>query len=146
MAMKHILIAVPTMAGLMKSKTATTLILLMRQLTRAGIMAEYLNVDSSDIVYARNLFAREMLRLEALDGLLFVDSDMHFRPALVRKMLSLGADVVATAYPKRALDMNQYARAMAAAGGFSPEAKARALANTYHFTCVPSWTAPRPKR
>ena len=143
-AFKHILIAVPTMAGLMKSKTATTLILLMRQLTRAGIAAEYLNVDSSDIVYARNFFAREMLRLEALDGLLFVDSDMSFRPALVRKMLNLGADVVATAYPKRTLDMDQYSRAMAAAGGFSPEAKARALANTYNFTCVPSWTTPRP--
>lgn len=146
MAFKHILIAVPTMAGLMKAKTATTLVLLMRQLTSAGVTAEYLNVDSSDIVYARNFFAREMLRLEVLDGLLFVDSDMQFRPALVRKMLNLGADVVATAYPKRTLDMNQYSRAMAAAGGFSPEAKARALANTYNFTVVPSWSEPKPKR
>jgi hypothetical protein len=145
-AFKHILIAVPTMAGLMKAKTATTLVMLMRQLTRAGIMAEYLNIDSSDIVYARNFFAREMLRIEALDGLLFVDSDMHFRPALVRRMLSLGADVVATAYPKRTLDLNQFARATAAAGGFSPQAKAQALANTYNFTCVPSWDMPRPKQ
>ena len=46
------------MAGLMKAKTTTALVLLMRQLTRAGIMAEYLNIDSSDIVYARNFFAR----------------------------------------------------------------------------------------
>jgi hypothetical protein len=145
-AFKHILIAVPTMAGLMKAKTATTLVLLMRQLTRAGVVAEYLNVDSSDIVYARNFFAREMLRLEALDGLLFVDSDMQFRPALVRRMLNLGADIVATAYPKRTLNMNQYSRAMAGAGGFSPEAKARALANTYNFTVLPSWTAPGPKQ
>ena len=144
MAFKHILIAVPTMAGLMKAKTATTLILLMRQLTSAGIAAEYLNVDSSDIVYARNFFAREMLRLEALDGLLFVDSDMSFRPALVRRMLNLGADVVATAYPKRTLNMDQYSRAMAATEGFSDEAKARVLANTYNFTCVPSWNTPRP--
>jgi hypothetical protein len=145
-AFKHILIAVPTMAGLMKAKTATTLVMLMRQLTRAGVAAEYLNVDSSDIVYARNFFAREVLRLEVLDGLLFVDSDMQFRPALVRKMLNLGADVVGAAYPKRTLDMNQYSRTMVAAGGFSAEAKARALANTYNFTVVPSWTTPRPKQ
>jgi hypothetical protein len=145
-AFKHILIAVPTMAGLMKAKTATALVMLMRQLTRAGVAAEYLNIDSSDIVYARNFFAREMLRLEPLDGLLFVDSDMHFRPALVRRMLNLGADVVATAYPKRTLDMSRYSRAIAAAGGSSPEAKARALANTYNFTCVPSWDTPRPKQ
>jgi hypothetical protein len=145
-AFKHILIAVPTMAGLMKAKTATTLVLLMRQLTRAGIDVEYLNVDSSDIVYARNYFARQLLMLDALDGLLFVDSDMQFRPALVRRMLNLGADMVATAYPKRTLDMNQYSRALAAAEGFSPEAKARALANTYNFTVVPSWTTPKPKQ
>ena len=110
-AFKHILIAVPTMAGLMKARTTTTLVLLMRQLTRAGVAAEYLNVNSSDIVYARNFFAREMLRHEELDGLLFVDSDMQFRPALVRKMINLGADIMATAYPKRALDMDRYSRA-----------------------------------
>jgi len=145
-AFKHILIAVPTMAGLMKARTTTTLVMLMRQLTRAGIAVEYLNIDSSDIVYARNFFAREMLKHEVLDGLLFVDSDMSFRPALVRKMMNLGADVVATAYPKRTLNINRYSRALAAAGGFSPEAKARALANSYNFTCVPSWTTPNPKQ
>lgn len=145
-AFKHILIAVPTMAGLMKARTTTTLVLLMRQLTRAGIDAEYLNVDSSDIVYARNFFAREMLRHEELDGLLFVDSDMSFRPALVRRMLNLGVDVVATAYPKRALDMTEYSRALTAAGGFSPQTQARVLANSYNFTCVPSWTTPLPKQ
>jgi hypothetical protein len=145
LAFKHILIAVPTMAGLMKARTTTTLVLLMRQLTRAGVAVEYLNIDSSDIVYARNFFAREMLRHEELDGLLFVDSDMQFRPALVHKMINLGADIMAAAYPKRALDMDRYSRALAAAGAFSPEVKARTLANSYNFTVVPSWTAPLPK-
>ncbi len=146
MALKHILIAVPTMAGLMKAKTATTLVLLMRRLTRAGVQAEYLNVNSSDIVYARNLFAREVLRSEVLDGLLFVDSDMQFRPEVVMKMLALGADVVGTAYPKRSLNMDQFARAMAELGAFSPQAKGKAMANTYQFTVVPSWTTPKVER
>ena len=146
MALKHILIAVPTMAGLIKAKTATTLVMLMRQLTRAGIEAEYLNVDSSDIVYARNLFARQVLESKTLDGLLFVDSDMQFRPALVLKMLRLEADLVGVAYPKRSLDLDQFARAMAKAGAFSPEAKLKALANTYQYTVVPSWDSIKVER
>lgn len=139
MALKHILIAVPTMAGLMKAKTATTLVLLMRQLTRAGIEAEYLNVDSSDIVYARNLYAREVLNSKTLDGLLFVDSDMQFRPALVLKMLGLDAELVGVAYPKRALNLDQFSRVMAESGAFTPETKLKALANTYQYTVIPSW-------
>jgi hypothetical protein len=141
--MKHILIAVPTMAGVMKAKTATTLVLLMRQLTRAGIEADYLNVDSSDIVYARNLYAREVLTSKTLDGLLFVDSDMQFRPALVMKMLRLDADLVAAAYPKRTLDLDQFARAMAEGGAYTPEAKLKALANTLQYTVIPSWDTPK---
>lgn len=142
MALKHILIAVPTMAGLMKAKTATTLVMLMRQLTRAGVTAEYLNIDSSDIVYARNLYARAVLNSKVLDGLLFVDSDMEFRPALVLRMLARDADVVGVAYPKRALNLDQFARAMAEAGAYTEDAKIRALADTYQYTVVPSWDAP----
>jgi hypothetical protein len=143
MALKHILIAVPTMGGIVKSKTTATLVLLMRQLTRAGVAAEFLNIDSSDIVYARNFYAKLVLNSKNLDGLLFVDSDMHFRPGLVLRMLNLGSDVVATAYPKRALDMDQFAQEMAAAGEFSPKVKAKALADTYQYTVVPSWTSPK---
>lgn len=142
MALKHILIAVPTMAGLMKAKTATTLVMLMRQLTRAGVTAEYLNIDSSDIVYARNLYARAVLNSKVLDGLLFVDSDMEFRPALVLRMLARDADVVGVAYPKRALNLDRFARAMAEAGAYTEDAKIRALADTYQYTVVPSWDAP----
>jgi len=144
--LKHILIAAPTMAGLMKAKTATSLIMLMRQLTRAGVQAEYLNIDSSDIVYARNFFARRVLEAPDLDGLLFVDSDMQFRPAVVLRMLQFEQDVVGVAYPKRALDFDQYSRAMAEEDVFTPETKGRALANTYQFTLIPSWETPRPSR
>ena len=146
MALKHILIATPTTNGVMKSKTATTLIVLMRQLTRAGVVAEYLNVDSSDIVYARNLYARELLKSESLDGLLFVDSDMQFRPALVLKMLKLDRDLVGAAYPKRRLDLDRFARAMAESDDGSPQTQARALARTYEFTVVPSWERPNLSR
>ena len=146
MPLKHILIAAPTMAGLMKAKTATTLVMLMRQLTRAGVEAEYLNIDSSDIVYARNLFARRVLESQDLDGLLFVDSDMQFRPALVLKMLARNAGVVGAAYPKRSINLDQYANAIAKGGGASPKTKASALANTLQYTVIPAWDTPRPER
>jgi hypothetical protein len=131
------------MGGVIKSKTTATLVLLMRQLTRRGIQAEFLNLDSSDIVYARNFYARLVLESPTLDGLLFVDSDMQFRPALVMRMIKLDCGVVATAYPKRALNMDQFAQEMAAANQFSPKAKAKALAETYQYTVVPSWTSPK---
>ena len=143
MALKHILIAVPTMAGIMKAKTATTLVMLMRQLTRAGVEAEYLNIDSADIIYARNSYANHVLTSKGLDGLLFVDSDMQFRPALVMKMLGLEADVVGVAYPKRELNLDKFSRAMAEAGAFSQPAKTKALAKAYNFTVLPSWDSPR---
>ena len=120
MPLKHILIAVPSMGGVIKSKTTATLVLLMRQLTRHGIQAEFLNLDSSDIVYARNFYARLVLESPILDGLLFVDSDMQFRPALVMRMIKLDRGVVATAYPIRALIMVQFAQEMVAAIQFSP--------------------------
>lgn len=148
MAVKHLLIAVPTMAGLMKAKTATTLVLLTRELTRQGVLVDYLNVDSSDIVYARNFFAKQALKIPSVDALLFVDSDMFFAPSLVIRMINLGADVVGAAYTKRSLDMDQFSRAMTAVAqeDYSPEAKARTLANAYNFTVVPSWTSPVVKR
>ncbi|HLI67150.1 MAG TPA: hypothetical protein VKU90_12360 [Caulobacteraceae bacterium] len=146
MPLKHILIAAPTMAGLMKAKTATTLVMLMRQLTRAGVEAEYLNIDSSDIVYARNYFARQVLESKDLDGLLFVDSDMQFRPALVLKMLAREADVVGAAYPKRSLDLETYADVIARGGAQTPRARAKALSNVYQYTVVPSWETPQPGR
>jgi hypothetical protein len=141
--LKHILIAVPTMGGLIKAKTTTTLVLLMRQLTRAGVAAEYLNIDSSDIVYARNYYARQVLESDFLDGLLFVDSDMQFRPFLVIKMLRFETDVVAAAYPKRSLNLEQLTRELSKADGFSLEATAKALSNVYQYTVIPSWNSPR---
>jgi len=134
------------MAGVIKSKTATTLIMTMRHLTRSGIQAEYLNIDSSDIVYARNVFADVVLSSDGLDGLLFVDSDMLFRPALITRMIELNQDVVGAAYPKRTLDFDQFSRALTQGSGFTPEMKNKALSSTYEFTVLPDWHTVRPGR
>src|SRR5258706_12597464 len=139
---KNILVAVPTMGGMMRSRTATTLIMLMKRLTKDGINVEYLNIDSSDIVYARNIYAQALLDNSALDGLLFVDSDMAFRPLLVQRMIALGADVAAVAYPKRSLDIEGFARSISGRDSADPEASAKALAQSYEFTVLPSWEGP----
>jgi hypothetical protein len=144
LTLRHILIAVPSMAGVIKTQTATTLIMTMRHLTRAGIQAEYLNIDSSDIVYARNVFADIVLNSDILDGLLFVDSDMLFRPLLVSKMIEFDRDVVGAAYPKRMLDIDQFSRTVVQEGVFTPEVRNKALSTTYEFTVLPSWHSVRP--
>jgi hypothetical protein len=132
------------MAGVIKTKTATTLIMTMRHLTRAGIHADYLNIDSSDIIYARNVFADIVLNSDGLDGLLFIDSDMFFRPVLISRMIEQGADVVGVAYPKRTLDIDQFSRTVAQEGVFTQELKNKALSSTYEFTVLPSWRSKRP--
>lgn len=130
----------------MKARTATSLVLTMRQLTRAGVAAEFRNMDSSDIVYARNFYANEVLKSDALDGLLFVDSDMEFRPALVLKMLRLGVDIAAAAYPRRALDLGRFARGVATPDGPGPQVIARALAASHQYTVILSWTNPKAEK
>jgi hypothetical protein len=147
MALNHVLICVPTMAGLMKSKTATTLVMLMKRLTRVGIEADYLNIDSSDITYARNLYARLVLESEQRDGLIFIDSDMQFRPALILKMLAHGGDVVGAAYPKRSIDLGRFAAASRGLGDSpSQDEINRAVAGTYNYTVVPAWDRVRPEQ
>src|SRR5256885_1356556 len=80
--------------------TACTLVALMKRLVRAGIECEMQGIDSADIVTARNMFATNVVRSKKFDGLLFVDSDMRFRPELVMKMLAFGVEATAAAYTK----------------------------------------------
>ena len=136
--MKSVLLAVPTMGGIMKSRTAETLVLVTRQLTRAGIDVSFLNVDSSEIVSARNYYGNLILNSPKLDALLFVDSDMLFRPAVVMKMVALDVEAAAAAYPSRKMDMARFTKAMAKHGDMD-----KAHAQSMEFTLIANWNGPR---
>ena len=68
---------------------------------------------------------------------------MQFRAHLVLKMLRFDADVVAAAYPKRSLNLEQLTRVLSKADHLSVEVTAKALSNVYQYTVVPSWNSTR---
>src|SRR6476660_832967 len=94
---KSVLIAVPSTGGVIKAKTTESLVRLMRVLTESGIHAELKNIDGSDVVTVRNVYANLVLNSKRWDSLLFIDSDMQFEPKVVAKMIRLNVEVVGAA-------------------------------------------------
>jgi hypothetical protein len=129
-----ILVAVPTTGGVMKAKTAETLFGIARVLTANGIRADLVNIDGSDVVTVRNAYANRVLRSQRWDGLLFIDSDMAFDPALVLRMVKFNAAVVAAACTTRELDLEKFHQAMLEHGDID-----RAKAESSRFTVLKSF-------
>lgn len=122
---KHILVAVPTMGGVMKSKTAQALFQLSKMLTMQGYNPVMVNVDNSDIVTVRNFYANHVLNSDLFDALLFVDSDMDFEPRLVKRMIELDVGIAAASYTSRELNLEKLAEALKNHGDL-PRARAEA--------------------
>ena len=131
---RSILVAVPTTGGMMKAKTAESLVGLMKVLTKAGINADLHNINNSDIVTVRNLYANMLLESDRWDSLLFIDSDMRFAPRLVSRMLRLNGLVMAAACTKRHIDLEKFGAAMREHGDFE-----RARAESVLFNTLLTW-------
>lgn len=114
--LKNILVAVPSTGGLMKAKTAETLFKIAALLTRNGITPDMVNLNGSDVVTVRNVYANTLLNSKRWDSLLFIDSDMEFDPGLIMKMVRLNAGVTAAACTTRELDLMKFHKAMLAHG------------------------------
>jgi len=104
---KRVLLALPSGAGIVNAGTAVALIELVRELTLHGIDVDVHNIDAAEIVTARDMFANMLYHTPAWDALLFVDSDMAFRPELFLRMIAQGGDVVAAACPRRILHLDR---------------------------------------
>ena len=133
-AIDSILIALPTVSRFMKCETAIAVARTVKELQARGINADLHNIDSAEIVTARDMFANILLHSSKWDALLFVDSDMGFQPELVLKMIASQADVTAAACPRRTLNLEQLI-ASSKAGADLPRAKAQAS----NFTVVFDW-------
>ena len=131
---KHILIALPTVSRGMKSGTAIAVARTALALQARGVMVDFHNIDSAEIVTARDMFANMLLYSDQWDAMLFVDSDMGFEERLVVRMLDQRAEVAAAACPRRTLDLvtliNQ-------AAGHGDVEKARSQAS--QFTIFHDW-------
>jgi len=131
---RHILIALPTASQLMKSATSVAVANAALSLERHGIRVDLHNIDSADIVTARDMFANMVLHSDRFTDLLFVDSDMHFEPDVILKLASHPGQVRAVAYTRRSLDLGLLAEKSVELGNV---AKAAAFASD--FTFKPSW-------
>ena len=132
--MSRVLIALPTTSQTMKSSTAISVANLVKALQANGIEAFLHNIDSAEIVTARDMFANMVVYSEHLDGLIFVDSDMSFDPQVVLRMLGAGGEVVAAACTRRSLDLDRFLAAAQEHGNIQ-----RAIAHASDFTVKLSW-------
>lgn len=136
---RHILIGLPTMGGSMKTGTALAVVDTVQALERRGIATTIHNVDSAEIVTARDMLANMVLHSDSWDGLLFIDSDMAFRPELILKLVDADAEVAAAACPRRQLDLGRFAAGARDHGNIS-----KAIAQASDFTVNFSWKEGEP--
>lgn len=136
---KSVLIAVPSTGGVIKAKTTESLVRLMRTLTENGIHAEFNNIDGSDVVTVRNVYANLVLNSKRWDSLLFIDSDMQFEPKVVAKMIRLNVEVVGAACTTREIDLKKFGEAMRVHGDLD-----RARAESSRFNVLKTWNAKEP--
>ena len=142
----NIVICVPTVSQTMMSSTAITIANVVKALQKANVEADLHNIDSCEIVTARDMFANMLLHSSRWDGMLFIDSDMAFDPRLVLKLLARNEDVTAAACPRRKLDLGQLVSSASADGNLD-----RALAKASEFTVKFEWKAgksppPKPRK
>ncbi len=133
-AIRSILIALPTVGHFMKSDTAIAVAKTVKLLQQRGINADLHNIDSAEIVTARDMFANMVLHSSRWDAMLFVDADMGFPERLILRMVDVEADVTAAACPRRTLDFQRFVAAAQKDGNLD---KARSAASD--FTVGFSW-------
>ena len=133
-SIRHILVALPTVSRGMKSNTAISVAQAVAALQANGVATTLHNIDSAEIVTARDMFANMLLHTPQWDALLFVDSDMGFQPSLILRMLAQDAEVVAAACPRRTLDLAKLIQA-SNAGDSIEVARSRAS----DFTVLSEW-------
>jgi hypothetical protein len=71
-----------------------------------GIRFETRYISISMLALARNIFASVILNDSSFTHLLFIDSDMGFRPELIARMIAFDKPVVGVVAPKRSFDFD----------------------------------------
>ena len=98
----NIFIAIPTYRDLTPG-CVTSLLGLIPELSSKRIGGKVRIWAGSDIVVSRNFLASLAFADESVSHLLFIDSDMEFRPSAVSRMLDSGKPLIGCVYPKREL-------------------------------------------
>jgi hypothetical protein len=107
-------VATPCYGGLTTTAYTHSMLLLQQACRASGVELRWL-LGSSDalITRARADLVTAFLDMPEATHLLFIDADIGFDAKHVFRLMSFGADVVAGAYPIKAIDWDRYRRALA---------------------------------
>lgn len=130
----NILLCLPTTSQIMKSATAVAVANTCTRLSQLGHEVDLHNIDSAEIVTARDMFANMVLHSDRWDHLLFIDSDMNFDPSLVIRMIDRRAEICGAAYVRRTLDLSRLIEVSRDSQPLNV-----ALARASDFTFKPAW-------
>lgn len=130
----NILIAIPTTSQSLKSATAISVTNVVKFLISAGHQVDLHNIDSAEVVTARDMFANMVLHSDHWDHLLFIDSDMVFDPSVVARLIAEDAQIRGVAYTRRSLDIQRLVNASRKGADLNV-----ALALASSFTFKPDW-------
>ena len=109
--MPHVLIAMPTAGGVVKSLCVATLMKVVGVVKDAGWDETFVTVDGCYVSIARNYFANTLMSQTKFTHLVMIDSDMSFDGDVVCRLIRCGKPVVAAAYPARRMDLEAFAAA-----------------------------------
>ncbi|WP_075215627.1 hypothetical protein [Mongoliimonas terrestris] len=104
----RILIGSPTADGEVEVSYCSALLSLVGSYmrTRPDIRFELEMPQGRDIAAARDLLANRVLDDDSYSHLLFIDTDMGFRPALIDMLLAADKPMIGTIYPQRHRDLD----------------------------------------
>lgn len=115
--MVSLFVAVPHYGDSIKAECAKSLLALPPQV---GVRMEFkITGGGSEIAVARNLIASHFLDETDHTHLLFVDSDMAFSGATVKRQIAAKKPVVGCVYPRKTLDLDKALAAGAIVAGSS---------------------------
>ena len=110
--MKKIFIATPMYGGMCYGYYTQAILELNNLLKEQGIQATYsFMFNESLITRARNALAHTFLKTDSTH-LLFIDSDIKFRPTDILNMLEADVDVIGGIYPKKEINWDSVKKAM----------------------------------
>ncbi|MEM7690253.1 MAG: hypothetical protein AAF291_14635 [Pseudomonadota bacterium] len=96
-----LLIAVPAYGGSIKSPCVMSLLKLQKALSKRSIKSAFDMTSYAEITAVRNLLGTLMLDTKQVTHLLFVDSDMQFKPESVLKLIEAEKPVIGCLYSER---------------------------------------------
>jgi hypothetical protein len=108
--MMKILIGSPSADGEVEYEFATAVMALIGHFLRADpkVSFEMAMPEGRSISTSRDILANRVLRDESYSHLLFIDTDMGFRPELIERMLATKLPVIGTIAPQRHRDLDAW--------------------------------------